>query len=68
MSLRSSSLIISTEAKDKGQRSILRIMRDIGLTQEEIIQGSIQSKRIVRRVVGDKETGLATDLLFEYSN
>ena len=55
------------EGKDKGQRSILRIMRDIGLTQDEIIQGSFQSKHIIRRVVGDKGTGLATDLLFEYS-
>lgn len=51
---------------DKGQRSTIRIMRDIGLTEDEIVQASFNSNKIKRRVFEDKKSGLASDLLFEY--
>jgi len=50
---------------DKGQRSILRIMRDVALSEDEIIQASFNSNRIQRLVREDADTGLASDLLFE---
>ncbi len=53
------------KGEDKGQRSVIRIIKDVGLTQDEIIQASFRNPRIVRRVAQD-ERGLANQLLFEY--
>ncbi len=50
---------------DKGQRSILRIMGDVGLTQDEILQASFGNARIGRCVTQD-EQGFAKLLLLEY--
>jgi hypothetical protein len=49
-----------------GQRSIVRIVQDVGLTEDEILKLSFASKNIRRRVTVDKLTNLATELLFEY--
>ena len=51
---------------DKGQRSINRIIKSVGLTEDEIIQISFVNPNILRRVTADKITNLAEDLLFEY--
>jgi len=53
---------------DKGQRSINRIVKDVGLTEDEIIQISFVNPKIRRRVTVDKITKLAEDLLFEYDD
>ena len=53
---------------DKGQRSINRIIRDVGLTEDEIIQISFVNPKIRRRVTVDPITNLAQDLLFEYDD
>jgi len=53
------------KGEDQGQRSIIRIIKDVGLTEDEIIQASFRNPRIGRRVVAG-EGGLATQLLFEY--
>jgi hypothetical protein len=50
---------------DQGQRSIIQIMRDVGLTEDEIIQVSFRNPHVARRVKTD-EDGLAKQLLFEY--
>lgn len=51
--------------RDQGQRTPLQIMREVGLTEDEIIQASFRNKRIGRRVkVG--QDGLAERLLFVY--
>ena len=55
-----------SKGADKGQRSILHIIRYVGLTEDEIIQASFRNPRIARRVTTDHQTGLARDLLFEY--
>jgi hypothetical protein len=34
---------------DEGQRSVIRIIKDVGLTEDEIIQVSFRNPRIVRR-------------------
>jgi hypothetical protein len=53
------------KAVDQGQRSVIRIIKEVGLTEDEIIQASFRNPRIRRRVVSD-ERGLAQELLFEY--
>jgi hypothetical protein len=50
---------------DKGQRSITQIIREVGLTKDEIIQVSFKNPHVVRRVKTDEE-GFAKQLLFEY--
>lgn len=50
---------------DQGQRSIIQIIRDVGLTEDEIIQASFRNPHVGRRAkIG--EDGLAKQLLFEY--
>lgn len=52
--------------KDKGQRSILHLVANVGLTEAEIIQASFKSRRIKRRLTTDPETDLANSILFEF--
>ena len=52
---------------DQGQRSIIQIIRDVGLTEDEIIQVSFRNPHVARRVKTD-EDGLAKQLLFEYQD
>ncbi len=53
------------KGENKGQRSPLRIVSDVGLTEDEAIQASFRNPRIGRRVVPNAR-GLADDILFEY--
>ncbi len=50
----------------RGQRSVLQIIRDVGVTQDEIIRISFHNPHVARRVKADEISNLATDLLFEY--
>jgi hypothetical protein len=50
---------------DKGQRSVLNITRELGLTQDEILQMSYWCKNI-RRTVRTDSNDFADKLLFEY--
>lgn len=53
--------------EDQGQRSVIQIIRDVGLTEDEIIQVSFRNPRVGRRAkIGDD--GLAKQLLFVYQN
>jgi hypothetical protein len=50
---------------DQGQRSIIQIIREVGLTEDEIIQESFRNPHVGRRAkLG--EDALAKQLLFEY--
>lgn len=51
---------------DKGQRSILHIVANVGLTESEILQASFSSPHIQRRSVVDEKTKRVTEILFEY--
>jgi hypothetical protein len=51
--------------KDNGMRSAMNIMRELGLTQDEILHISYWSPRIGRRVRTDADN-FADKLLFEY--
>lgn len=53
------------QLNDKGQRSLLHLVRHVGLTEDEILKISFKSKRIQRRIKKDAE-GYAESLLFEY--
>jgi hypothetical protein len=53
--------------KDRGQRSVIQIIKDVGLTEDEIIQVSFRNPRVGRRVKLD-EADLAKQLLFEYQD
>ena len=50
----------------RGQRSTFHLIAKLGMTEAEILKASFQSKRVVRRVGVDKETGLANAILFEW--
>jgi hypothetical protein len=50
----------------KGQRSVLKILQEVGLTHDEILKLSFRNPNIRRRVTVDPDTGLANQLLFEY--
>jgi hypothetical protein len=54
--------------KDNGRRSILRIISDLGLTEDEIVQLSFRSKRIIRRRHADDDSSLTSAILFEYKD
>ena len=51
----------------QGQRSLLHLVRNVGLTEDEIIQLSFKSRKIKRRIKKDEE-GYAKSLLFEYAS
>lgn len=64
---------VLAENKDKpaadrrdGKFSIVHIMRDVGLTEDEIIQASFRSRKIKRFVTNKASTNIADDLLFQY--
>ena len=54
-----------SKSTGKGQQSLLHLVRNVGLTEDEIIQISFKSKKIERRIKEDEE-GYAKSLLFEY--
>ena len=51
---------------DKGQRSILHLMAELGLTEAELLQASFRSRHISRRIAPDPATQRAAALLLEY--
>ena len=53
------------KSNDRGQRSLLHLVRHVGLTEDEILKMSFKSRRIQRRIKKDAE-GYAESLLFEY--
>jgi len=53
--------------KDKGQRSILHLVAHLGMTDAEILQASFQSNHVARRLGKDKQTGMASAILFEWT-
>ena len=54
-----------TKDKDRGQRSLLHLMAEVGMTEAELIQASFRSKHIARKIAKDEETGRADALLLE---
>lgn len=50
---------------DDGTRSTLRIISEIGLTEDEIIQSSFRSKHISRHILHN-ERGITDAILFRY--
>src|SRR5258707_3752928 len=56
----------AVKAGKKGQFSMIHLMKEVGLTEDEILQASFKSKFIMRKEKVDGETNLATELLFEY--
>ena len=50
----------------RGQRTMLHLVRHVGLTEDEIIKISFESSSIDRKLLPD-EAGFANALLFEYS-
>src|SRR2546422_10225538 len=48
--------------QDKGQRSLLHLMANVGLTQSEILQASFKSRYIKRLLTTSSATHLANDI------
>jgi hypothetical protein len=51
---------------DKGQRSLLHLAAQLGISEQELVNISFSSKKIARRVRENPATGLAETLLLEY--
>src|SRR5277367_4550275 len=51
---------------DRGQRSMLHLMANVGLTESEILQASFKSGYIKRLVATSESSHLASDILFQY--
>lgn len=49
------------------QHTILHLMAKLGMTEEEILHASFSSRHIVCKIRADHSSGLATELVFEYS-
>ena len=56
------------DGKDQGQRSLLRLVAKVGMTEDELIQASFRSKHIIRKVTTDEKTGMANTLLLEWKD
>ncbi|MDH3703607.1 MAG: hypothetical protein OEU46_20095 [Alphaproteobacteria bacterium] len=56
----------SATGDDKGQRTILHLTARLGLTEAEILHASFRSKRIIRTLAANKETGRADAMLLGY--
>lgn len=54
------------EARDRGQRTVLHLVAQLGMTETEIVDAAFRSRH-VRRVVGVDDDGRASVLLFEYA-
>lgn len=54
------------DERREGKFSVMRIMKDVALTEDEIIQASFRSRKISRFVTKDSDTNIANDLLFQY--
>jgi len=52
--------------KDQGQRSLLHLMANVGMTEAELIQASFRSKHIESKIAKDDKTGRADALLLEW--
>lgn len=52
--------------KDQGQRSVMHLVAELGMTETEIIDAAFKSQHIVRKVTADM-IGAASKLLLEYS-
>lgn len=51
---------------DRGQRTILHLIAELGLTEQEILHASFVSNHIDRRIAPHPITNRATELLLEY--
>ena len=51
---------------DRGQRSILHLIANLGMTEAEILTASFQSNKIIRRLKTGDDTNLATGILLEW--
>ena len=55
-----------SENSNKRTHTVLHIMANVGLTEDEILRASFQSRHIRRLVHVNRDTNLADNLLFEY--
>ena len=46
--------------------SVTRLMADLGMTEAEIFSASVASRHVARWVRRDRQTGFATEVLFQY--
>jgi hypothetical protein len=51
---------------DKGQRSVLHLMKNLAMPKDDVLKAAFDSKHIVPRVTEDPR-GFADSLLFEYT-
>ena len=52
--------------RDKGQRTLLYLVAQVGMTETEVVDAAFRSK-CIRRLVSTDSKGYATGLMFEYA-
>jgi hypothetical protein len=61
--------IVSSEKNGKkGIHTAFHLMKEVGVTEEEILQASFHSKHIKRYVSVDEDTGRANGMMFGYQD
>ncbi len=53
---------------NKHTHTVIHLMAELGMTEAEILHASFASRHIVHKTRKDYDTGLAAQLLFEYSD
>lgn len=53
--------------KAERAHTVVHLMAKLGMTEAEILHASFESSLVVHKIRKDYETGLASQLLFEYS-
>ncbi len=54
------------ESSNRGQRSIMHLVAELGMSEDQIYEASFKSTRISRKTKVDQSTGLVSDILFEW--
>ncbi len=53
-------------AKDEGMRSLVHLMAKVGMTGAELLHSSFRNAQISRKLVKDKESGKAIEVLLQW--
>ena len=56
----------SVRDEGQGQKTVLHLMRELRMTEDEVMSAGLHSRKVTPRVTADGQ-GLADKLLFEYA-
>lgn len=56
------------EPNDKGRRTVMHIMAELGMTEADVLDAAFSSRRVKRTPAQNRDTGRAEAIYLEYSN